>query len=107
MSLILIAPKKPLMDGIHTEGMVQGADLEPGRPPPWIVPNCFQCRVPVERFTVDWVSSPFHLPIQYQCHGKTGGMKIPFSEVMRASREHSTLWVFTETVHAKRTYVRR
>lgn len=98
-------PKIILPDGTvaAAEGMVAGSSsVEPGAPPPWIIPQCAQCRVPVERFTVDYIASPHYLPIQFSCHGRTSGMKVPLNHVLKASSEGGQLWVFTE-----KTYVRR
>lgn len=106
MLITLTAPLPKLANGMHGEGMVYGsAAVEPGRPPPWIIPHCFECRVPVERFTVDWIASPFYLPIQFSCHGRTGGLKVPYNEVLKASKgEGGQLWVFTEKmINARRT----
>lgn len=97
--LIKLGAPVPTLDGQRTEGMVANAtDLRPGAPPPWVVPHCWNCRVPVERFTVDWIASPFYLPIQVQCHGKTTGLRIPAEEVLfRSRRAGGVIWAFTET----------
>lgn len=97
--LILLKAPPPLVRGRRAEGMdvTNNGDVTPGRPPPWLIPHCWQCQVMVERFTVDWIASPFYLPIQFTCHGQTSGMKVPYSEVMRASNTGGLLWVFTET----------
>lgn len=97
---MLIQVKAPVpmnITGERSEGMVIGASVEPGRPPPWIIPHCHKCQVPVEMFTVDWIASPFYLPLQFTCHGKTSGMRIPYSDVMRMQHTHEPIWVFTET----------
>jgi len=97
--LVKVAAKVPLLSGHKVEGMVAGTkELTPGRPPPWLNPHCWQCRVPVERFTVDWIASPFYLPVQVQCHGKTTGLRIPAEEVIHKSLKGGGLiWCFTET----------
>ena len=100
MSLILIKPPTPVDElGMRAEGMdATRVDVTPGRPPPWLIPHCHQCGVMVERFTVDWIASPFYVPIQFQCHGKTGGTKVSYQDVMRINTNPTELlWVFTET----------
>ena len=95
--LVKVAAPVPLLDGRKTEGMMADAGVDPGRPPPWIVPHCRVCNVPVERFTVDWIASPFYLPIQVQCHGKTTGLRIPSEEAIYKSKHGGVIWAFTET----------
>ena len=98
MTLILLKAPVPTLDGYRAEGMdVTKSSVDLGQPPPWIMPHCWSCQVPVERFTIDWIASPFYLPIQFSCHGKTGGMKIPYLKVREASNTGGILWVFTET----------
>jgi len=103
MSLILVKAPVPVDDlGFRSEGMdINSTDVTPGRPPPFLIPYCKSCDAMVERFTIDYIASPFHVPIQYQCHGQTGGMKVSYTEVLRASREGGLLWVFTETKVSK------
>ena len=99
MTLILTAPKRPVIEAMNPNAI----ELTPGQPPPFLVPHCRQCGVPVERFTIGWLSSPWYLPVDFQCHGRTGGLKIPHLDVIRASREGGLLWVFQEKVYARRT----
>ena len=97
--LVGVKAPKPIHKGLVWEGMMHGkVDVTPGTPPPFLVPHCRQCGVMVERFTIDWIASPHYVPIQFQCHGRTSGMKVSYTEVMRAAREGGLLWVFTETV---------
>jgi hypothetical protein len=95
--VIKIAPKMPLRHGRLFEGMdTSRVDLEPGKPPPWVIPHCYSCGVPVDGFQVGWLSSPHYLPIEAQCHGQTRSFRIPLKDVLRASLGGQTLWVFTE-----------
>ncbi len=102
--LILTKAPPPKRLGVRAEGMMPDSPLAPGQPPPWIMPHCRKCGIVVETFTIDWVASPFYLPIQFTCHGKTGGMKVPASEVLWKSKNGGIIWVFDETKvsHAKR-----
>lgn len=105
MPLIKVKAPVPLLGGRRVEGMMPGSPLEPGAPPPWIIPHCAKCRLPVERFTVDWISSPHYLPVQFQCHGQTGGHYVPRDEALYKSQHGGITWVFTETKvgkHGKR-----
>ena len=88
--LIKVAAPRP-----ETEGMVANAEhpLAPGQPPPWIAPHCWKCRLPVERFTIDWIASPFYLPVQYECCGKTGGLRISAEEVLFKNKHGGVIWV--------------
>ena len=96
MSLIVVKAPKPLWKGRHAAGMnVSVNDLTPGTPPPWIQPLCRVCGIMVERFTVDWISSPHHLAVQVQCHGKTSGFRLTREEVLhKAKAGGEGIWVF-------------
>lgn len=106
MLIKLAAPKPKNRFGHFAEAMDPNAasPLEPGRPPPWISPHCRSCGLPVEWFTIDWVASPFFLPIQWGCCGKTSGTKIPASEVLYKNRHGGAIWVNEprRSVHGKR-----
>lgn len=92
MPLVLIGAPRPKEEGMHPDN-----PLEPGFAPPLLSPHCHKCQLPVERFTVDYVSSPYYAGIQFECHGSTGGMKVPHEEVLYKSRNGGAIWVFTET----------
>jgi hypothetical protein len=92
--LIKVAAPPPMLDGYRCEAMVPESPLAPGHPPPWIIPHCRSCGVMVERFTINWVSSPHYLPVEYQCHGKTGALRIPREEVLWKSMNGGIVWVF-------------
>lgn len=80
---MLILTKAPVPE---LQGMSLDSPLAPGHPPPWLVPHCRSCGVPVEEFTIDYVSSEWHLPIQWRCCGRTGGLKVPRDQALYASR---------------------
>jgi hypothetical protein len=92
--LIKVAAPPPMLDGYRCEAMVPGSTLGPGVPPPWIIPHCRSCGVMVERFTCEWVSSPWYMPLSFQCHGKTGFINIPAAEVLHKSKHGGIIWVF-------------
>lgn len=70
--------------------------LDVGHPPPFVSPACAQCGgIPPEKWTIDWVSSPYYLAIQATCHGKTTGKRFPHDEVLRKSKHGGMLWMFT------------
>lgn len=100
MTLVLVGAPKPVdRQGNASEGMVYGnTDLTPGTPPPFLVPHCWQCREMVDGFTLDYASSTFWIGIQFVCHGRTGGMKVSYKDVLKAGRRGGILWVFKETV---------
>lgn len=102
--LVAVKAPKPLDEfGHRAEGMIiDKVDVTPGQPPPFLIPHCWSCREMVESFTIDWIASPFFLPIQFHCHGKTGGMKVSYIDVIRASHEGGgLLWVFKESTNGK------
>ena len=99
MTLIVTKPKRPLWRGRHAEGMTNTLDIREGAPPPWIAPHCSKCRLPVERFTVDWIASPHYVAIQYQCHGRTGGTRVSREEVLYKAAHGGAVWVFKESPH--------
>lgn len=88
--LVKVAAPRP-----DHEGMVADSahPLAPGHAPPLVAPYCFKCKLPVESFTVDWVSSPYYLPIQWRCCGRTGGTRIPHDEVLLKRRTGGHVWV--------------
>lgn len=86
----IAAPKTGL-----SEGMDAGVDfLRPGGTPPLVVPHCRKCGIPVEHFTIDPISTPFHLSVDARCHGKQQGKKIPNDEVFGCLKTGKLLWMF-------------
>jgi len=66
------------------------SDIVPGSAPPLVSPHCRKCRLPVETFEIDPVSSIFYLGIEAICHGKTSGTKVPAEQALRAG----IVWMF-------------
>lgn len=87
---------KPVASGMDPE-----SELQPGEPPPWVIPHCRSCGLPVEQFTVDWVSTPDKLPIQWICCGRSGGYYIPRDEVLYKSKNGGIVWVNDVTPRSK------
>ena len=60
------------------------ATLVNGQPPPFVIPFCASCDMPVEAFTVytspgvDTTGQPLFVA-EAQCHGKTSGIKMPIA----------------------------
>lgn len=96
--LIKTAAVIPTINGERAEGMDPNSDMRPGLPPPWLIPHCRKCRLPCERFTIDYLYSEWYLPLQWQCCGRTGGEKVARDEVLWKSRRGGGLiWVNDET----------
>lgn len=53
------------------------------RDPPFCIPYCGSCRVPVERFSIMDMTDPHYLTIYCECHGKATYVKVPFREVFK------------------------
>lgn len=85
MTLVLLRPKAQ-----KAAGMVAGGLVEPGSAPPLVSPHCRKCRLPVESFEIDPISSIFYLGIEAICHGKTSGVKVPAEEAVKGG----VVWVF-------------
>lgn len=66
--------------------------LKPGRPP-WIVPFCRFCDLPVELFTILDVKSPYHVEIDAQCCGRTQGVRISVEQLLHVKRTQEKLYV--------------
>jgi len=68
--------------------------LKPGGDPPFVVPFCASCNMPVERFTIDPVSSVFRMSIQAECHGKTEGAHVSVDELFERKRTGRKIVMF-------------
>jgi hypothetical protein len=80
-------------------GLAEGMDpaiefMRPGGTPPLIVPHCRKCGIPVERFTIDPISSPFYMMLDARCHGAQQGIKISSDEVFGRKKTGQPLWMF-------------
>ena len=71
--------------------------LTPGRQPPYIVPYCQRCDMPVERFNFFPVDSPHFIEIEGQCCGATQGARVSVEEIMRIRRAGEKLFLVTSS----------
>lgn len=85
----IAAPPQPI------QGMSADAIVRPGGQPPLVHPHCRKCGVPVERFTIDPISSWYYLGVDAQCHGKTQGIRIPVEQALRGRTTGEVIWMFT------------
>lgn len=67
--------------------------LVPGQDPPLITPYCRSCDVPVERFCMDVVTSPYYVGIHGECHGVTMSARLPVEEVFRLKRTNAKFYL--------------
>lgn len=74
--------------------------LRPGGRPPMVIPFCAQCLVPVEKFTLDPITSPFRMGIQAQCHGQTEGTHVTVDQLFGRQREGVKVVMFRKRAGA-------
>lgn len=55
--------------------------LLPGQPPPWLIPFCASCDMPVEGFTVHPIKAENVVEVEARCHGKTTGFRITLAQM--------------------------
>jgi hypothetical protein len=60
--------------------------IEPGAPPPFVIPWCASCKQTVDVFTIDPVTSPFRMGIKATCHGKTEGIWVSVDDLFARKR---------------------
>lgn len=63
-----------------------------GTNPPLITPYCRRCDMPVERFQMDVVKSPFYVGIHAQCCGYTQSSRVSIDEVFRLQRTNDKFY---------------
>ncbi len=56
--------------------MTDYSTLVNGQPPPFVIPFCASCDMPVELFTVYLSPEPGYFEAEAQCHGKTSGVRM-------------------------------
>lgn len=64
-----------------------------GANPPIVTPFCSICRLPVERFQLDVVKSPYYMGVHAQCCQRTSSMRVSIDEVRRLRATNDKLWV--------------
>lgn len=74
------------------QGMVADDNriVRPGGAPPIISPHCRKCRIPVEHFAIDAISSWYHLGIRAECHGVTTGIRVSAEQALK----EPLIWMF-------------
>lgn len=77
--------------------MIDYATLVNGQPPPFVIPFCASCDMPVELFTVHL--APPHdgqemFVAEAQCHGKTKGIRMPVAQWEARQRTGEKLILF-------------
>lgn len=73
--------------------------LIPGARPPFVVPYCRLCDLPVERFTVLPVKSAYYVELEAQCCGRTQGIRMSVDELMRAKRGGEKIYAVAKVGH--------
>lgn len=48
----------------------------PGTPPPWFIPFCASCDMPVAKFTAYPIETEDCVSVEAECHGKTTGTRV-------------------------------
>lgn len=62
-------------------------EILPGGPPPWLIPFCVSCELPVERFTIYPPTIPGVVCFECECHGKTEGGMVTEGEIEAAAKD--------------------
>jgi len=70
--------------------------LVPGAQPPFLVPYCCLCELPVERFTYMPVKSPYYVDIEAQCCNRTQGMHLSVDKLLQVKRSNAKLFLVTK-----------
>lgn len=60
-----------------------------------IVGYCARCDMPVERFCMDVLTSPYYVGIHAQCCGASSSMRISLEEIFRIKRNNEKLYIIT------------
>lgn len=55
--------------------------IQPGQPPPWLIPMCASCDMPVQKFTVHPVVIEGIVDVEAQCHGATQGIRLTLGDM--------------------------
>lgn len=69
------------------------AILRPGADPPMFTPYCLRCDMPVERFCMDVVASPYYVGFHASCCGYTQSCRVSVDEAFQAKREGKKIYV--------------
>ena len=72
-----LAPFQDAIPDAEDEDLI----IQPGEPPPFVIPWCASCKTTVDKFTIDPISSPFRMGIQAICHGATEGIWVSVDDL--------------------------
>lgn len=70
--------------------------LKPGDDPPTITPYCAICQLPVERYTLDVVTSPYHIGVHAHCCDRTSSTRIATSVYLEMMATGQKLYVIVK-----------
>ena len=75
------------------------ATLVNGQPPPFVIPFCASCDMPVEAFTVYTdkqvdTTGQEQFVAEAECHGKTRGVRMPFASWEAMNKAGTKLILF-------------
>ena len=79
----------------------------PGGQPPFLVPYCQLCGLPVELFTFMPIKSEFYLEVEAQCCNKTQGMRLSREDAIRLKRSNEKLFLVVKTRRTQGVYPMR
>ena len=60
--------------------------IQPGAPPPFVLPWCASCKTTVDRFTIDPLKSDLWMGIEAECHGATEAIRVGLDDLMARKR---------------------
>lgn len=65
-------------------------------PPPFVVPYCRRCSLPVERYAFKDTLNIHYVTIEAECCGRYQGIRISMQEAMRLKATNDKLFVITQ-----------
>jgi hypothetical protein len=68
--------------------------FDEGQPPPWLIPFCASCDMPVEKFTKYPIKVANVVDIEAQCHGATQGIRLTLEEMVKLDAENGKIVMF-------------
>ena len=69
--------------------------LIPGSEPPFVMPYCWDCRLPAYRVVFDIVSSPYYIGVHAQCCNRTSSVRVPIEDMYRMRATNEKYYVLT------------
>lgn len=55
--------------------------IQPGATPPFVIPWCASCKMPVYRFTIDPLKSELWMGVEAECHGQTEAIRVGLDDL--------------------------